>query len=188
MFHARRTLFAVTVPCCNDCDGTSLSLRCRNGASSLPPFTHSCRKSALRAQSPTASDNLRTMRDRPSLPSPPSIVGLLRSDAPSSSNPNFATGNDVPTSLPSDVCRVRRPRPAVSFHLVDHPVPPSPSRRHLHDARMRGTGSEGRRQQQSRDSTDLFFGLSTLWGHIPRSLQHSFWNVGEHLSCLSEPY
>ena len=88
----------------------------------------------------------------PLSPSPPSIVGLLRSDAPSSSNPNFATEDDVPPS-----------RPAASFHFADHRVPPSASRRYEHDARMRGTGSKGRRrQQQSRDC----YGRSPLWGYI----------------------
>ena len=140
MFHARRTLFAVTVPCCNDCDGGRLSLF--DAATEPPPSllspTHAAKAHCGRNPRPRPITCAQCEIAPLSPLAPPSIVGLLRSDAPSSSNPNFATGDDVPTSLPSDVCRVRQ---AVSFHFADHPVPPSASRRHVHDARTRTRAS-----------------------------------------------
>ena len=166
MFHARRTLFAVTVPCCNDCDGgrLSLSLRCRNGAPSLPPSVHPLLPQKRTAGAiPTASDNLRTMRDRPSLPSPPSIVGLLRSDAPSSSNPNFATGDDVPPFR-----RVPRP-PSGSVIPPRRPSRPSLPPRVGATCMMHARG--GQVEVRTGDNNTRIYILVI----VVSALQHPFW-------------
>ena len=144
--------------------------------SPLPPFTRSCRKSALRAQSSTASDNLRTMRDRPFLsPHPPPLLVSCEVMPPVAAIPTLPQRmTSLPPSLPSSAASSAVRRHSTSPTIASLPL--SANRRHVHDARMRGTGSKGRRRQQCRHCSRL----SPLWGHIlvnfVSALQHPFWN------------
>ena len=102
----------------------------------------------------------------PLSPPLPQLLVCWEVMSPTAAIPTLPQGDDVPPLPTSAASAVRR---CHSTSATIASLPPSASRRHVHDARTRGTGSKDRSYQQSRDSTDIFSGLrahSDFRGHF----------------------